>query len=215
MKLQLKSDFRDFYDHMFDREGETFERFARTDLHRHDAFELLSRAGYKVPPHGTAASIRQTFHAPGDGWPVVAYDDPYAHRGEGKRRVGVATLDPETYCSIFLGTINNINTTVSYRELWIGRLWVGLCYKSDDEWRSNAGNVDVVATGMSEGMPRPDVFRDYPLVAVDLLGSMEDGYALDLNTAPGLSDPIRDMVRSGTVVDYIKEFWETRNDPRI
>ena len=224
MKLQLKSDFRDFYDHMFDREGEVFERYARTDMHRHDAFELLSRAGYKVPPHGTAAALQAVFARTDgipegrtdthpsmpSGWTVVAYDDPLAHCGEGKRLDYLCNLAPETYCSLFMPQ----ETAVSYRELWIGRLWVGLCYQSDDAWRSNVGNVEVVATGMSEGIPRPDVFKDYPLIAVDLIGSMEEGFAVDLNTAPGL-DPVRDMIRAGSVLDYIKEFWEARHEPRL
>jgi hypothetical protein len=215
VKLQLRSDFRDFYDHMFDRSGDVFERFTRTDMHRRDVFELLSRAGYKVPPHGTAAKIKSVFHAPDDGWTVVAYDDPFAHRGEGKRKTGVNTLDPETYCSLYLGTLSEITATnVSYREVWIGRLWIGMCYRSNDEWRSNVGDVEIVTTGMSEDIPRPDAFVNFPLVAVDLVGSMDDGYAVDLNTAPGLS-AVRDMLRAGEVVDHIKEFLETRHEPRL
>jgi hypothetical protein len=43
---------------------------------------------------------------------------------------------------------------------------------------------------------------------------MDDGYAVDLNTAPGLS-AVRDMLRAGEVVDHIKEFLETRHEPRL
>lgn len=207
MNLQLKSDFRDYYDFMFDRSGEVFERYSKSELHRRDAFELLSRAGYQILPHGTAA---QLYSRMGEQL-VVAYDDPTAHCGNGKRRATLSSLPPETYCSLYRPQ----PAALSFRELWIGRLWIGLCYRSDDEWRSNVGNVAIISSGISEDIPRPDVFRDYPLVAVDLIESMENGYAVDFNTAPGLHYPIKDLLSATLVVDYLKEFLSTRYDPRL
>lgn len=212
MKLQLKSDFRDYYDHMFDRTGEEFHRYSRTDMHRRDAFDLLSMAGYRVPPHGTAHVLSATLdaHTPA-GRTVVAYEDPHAHRGDGKKLSVVSLLPPETYCSLYIPQTK----AVSVRELWVGKLWVGLKYQSDDAWRSNVGEVITAITGMSMDIPRPAAFKDYPLIAVDLVQGEDDkGYAVDLNTSPGL-DSLRILLSANDVVSYIKEFWNHRNEPQI
>lgn len=210
MKLQLRSDFRDYYDYMFDRDGDVLERYTRTDMHRRDAFDLMSSAGYRVPPHGTAANLRKTFITL-IGQTVVAYDDPYAHCGEGKRLERLNKVEDDTYCSVYL---RPRQTPVSFRHLWIGQMCIALCYTSDDRWRSNVGEVSVVSLGMSHDMKRPATLDPYPLLAIDILpnpedGRMENGFAVDLNTAPGL-ESIRDLMRAGDVVKYIKEFWYGR-----
>lgn len=211
MKLQLKSDFRDYYDYMFDRDGEIFERYSRTDLHRRDAFDLLGQSGYNVPPHGTAKTLKTLAGLAGstENFLVVAYDDPLAHRGEGKRLVHIDELDPETYCSLYIPQ----EKSISFRDLWIGKLWIGISYESDDIWRSNVGDVDIKATVPRTDVRRPNLFKQYPIVAVDTIG--DERFAVDFNTAPGISDPVKNILNPSVVVDYVKEFWHNRNEPRI
>ena len=82
------------------------------------------------------------------------------------------------------------------------------------------GNVSVVSVGMSYDMKRPAALDEYPLVAIDILpdpatGRMENGYAVDLNTAPGLGSEIRDLMSATNVVQYIKEYWYGRKARRL
>lgn len=80
MKLKLFSDFRDYYDHMFDISGEPFLRFSIDMLTKREQLILLTAAGYKVPQHGI---LEDLFNA-GVGEKFVVYYKPTLHAGKGK-----------------------------------------------------------------------------------------------------------------------------------
>ena len=84
--VYLESDFHDYYDHMFDTAGRKFERMSVTDLSRSEAFVKLMDMGLAVPHWGSVQSLYNKFPAE---TLVVLYMDEYAHRSEGKLRMGV------------------------------------------------------------------------------------------------------------------------------
>jgi hypothetical protein len=195
--LRLVSDFREPYDHHFASSHRTdlptWRRWSRTPRTRSDDHRLLLAAGLSIPRVGRLDSFPP-------GAVVVAYLDPCAHRGDGKRRETAAALLadgvlPWTYCTAWVGDLAG---GVSIRVLGIGRMFWWLAYgtASPGEWRSNVGDVRVT---LAHGYPTDDP-RDAmsavgrlqrmlgePLVAVDFVCDEEGKpWAIDLATAPGV-----------------------------
>lgn len=195
--LRLASDFRDFYDHRFAGSWRTetpvWHRMARASRPRAEDFGLLEWAGFICPaPRGRLDSFAEDAL-------VVAYIDPFAHRGEGKvrgradvlLRMGVAQA---TYAAPLL--VGNLGT--SLRLLVVGRSFFWLTYRTRDssEWRSNVGDVEItwaepsvefqiLAYRAIEKLARK---LGEPLLAVDFVdGGGDMPVAVDLNTAPGIA----------------------------
>lgn len=232
MKLRLYSDFRDYYDHMFDLEGEIHSRRAEGGLHRREMFSYLESCGYHVPINGTVREVvgRRTedyFHSmerdarhflkyqdsihlrsnfETNILLLVVYTDPTAHRGEGKLVMNASTAlhsYPENYCSVYAGRYEP-KVTTSFRFLQIGdRSWY-LVYQSQDSWRSNVGEeVQIDLVGENPRGYHPCIRE--PIFAVDLVQSFTTMYCVDFNTAPGLKgSPIEDILTATEVVELIK-----------
>lgn len=206
VKLRLKSDYIDYYDHHFDREGETYARMCRGGHSRKRALDLMSEMHLTVPPYGTVEQLYGRL--PGfcqSKW--VIHTDLHAHCGEGKKLVtaeealakhrhdfAVEYVEPSPH-----------GVSKSSRYLQIGNRAFWLTYSSDDEWRSNCGDVTILTLGESE----PSIAGFAPLLAVDFVfdrgGWM---YAVDLNTAPGLlGTGIQDILKPADVVRLIKDHY--------
>jgi hypothetical protein len=182
-RVYLRSDFADYYDHHFEARlgnpGEVcFRRFTTDGPTRAEMFPILRRLGFAVPPWGMIATLKHII--PRDSR-VVVYDDPKAHRGEGKRVMvlqdAVDTCDGRTLACVFKGAGGE-----SIRTLKVGNRAWQMVYNSTDDWRSNVGDVSISFPRVCK--PYPD---DAPLSAVDVV-LCEDGYpwAVDYNVAPGM-----------------------------
>ena len=205
MRIALKSDFRDYYDHGFEAPHPThtrlWERYARGGLGRPDLFAYLDGLGLRTPTHGsTRQVIKQALgdHAPGvraglmKYLELVVYTDPFAHQGAGKIKVTMVEAI-ESYPNHFAAECIPANPEglgESLRYLRIGRRQFWLRYASANDWRSNAGEVTVGVLG--EENPLPEVGCDgiaWPLFAIDFIPAWGRSglYAVDFNAAPGLA----------------------------
>lgn len=197
--MRLRSDFWDYYDHQFSSSGPEFFRLTRSGPDKRSQFQILKSAGYLVPPHGLVRDVADYWWEEESRWvrEVVAYDDPFLHRGEGKRVLrardyrwdGCLDLLQKVidlnclFCSAFLGC-SWTRPSVSLRLLSVGphRFW--LEYRSETDWRSNCGDCSVSVIGVEKNAGRHPVLT-YPLWAIDFVLGKEM-YAIDLNIAPGI-----------------------------
>lgn len=201
-RVYLRSDFHDYYDHHFEARlgnpGEVcFRRFTTDGPTREQMFPLLHRLGFAVPPWGSIATLKHII--PRDSR-VVVYDDPTAHRGDGKRLMvleeAVETCDGRVLACMFKGDGHD-----SVRTLKIGNRAWQMTYNSTDDWRSNVGDVSI--SFPVESRPFNDVA---PLVAVDEV-SCENGYswAVDYNVAPGMTGTgMEKLLKPAAVAELIK-----------
>jgi hypothetical protein len=218
--IRLRSDYLDFYDHHFagglDGDRPVWPRYAAARERDRALDHLLLRCAGLETPEGQ----------PLGGWPgetiVVAYTDPHAHRGDGKRMGTVDELlaggvSATTYSVMWVG--GRYSRGRSLRLLSCGRSHYWLDYRQRDpgEWRSNVGDVEIVF-----GMPGRIEERAYqaaarlqralkePLTAVDFVDAGEGRWvAVDLNTAPGIrGTPVEDEPRAARdVAESIAARW--------
>lgn len=195
----MKSDFRDFYDHWFEIRGHhpVFERMATGGLDRPGLFRFLESLDMRVPRYGLVRDLvpllREEREALLDARPatvykdrVVVYLDTRTHRGEGKKLMAGADalhLYPDHYASEFIPGPRGV--PVSWRYLQVGDRPFWLEYRSDDEWRSNCGNVEIrVMAAVNQSRIHPRI--PHPLYAIDFVWSGLKAYAVDFNIAPGI-----------------------------
>ena len=216
--LRLVSDFHEPYDHHFAGSHRTdlpvWRRWSRTTRTRADDHRLLLAAGLTIPRVGRLDSF-----GPDDG--VVAYIEPCAHRGDGKRRWSAGHLIdggvlPGTYCTAWVGDWAGGRST---RVLGIGRMFWWLSYKArgPGEWRSNVGDVEVA---LEPGYPTDDQrpFHEAvgrlqrmlgePLVAVDFVQADSGALlAIDLATAPGVPLDANERRTALEVAECVAARW--------
>jgi hypothetical protein len=184
--MNVVSDFHEIYDVWADGSGPTLTRLTTGGPDRREQLRLLQAAGFPVPPHGRVCDVM------GRWWPaerrhvhhVVWYEDPGAHRGDGKRVVANGSV-PEAawqgFCTAFAGDPST-RPSISWRRLQIGRHVAWLEYRADADWRSNVGPGDISLVGFQRDA---GYHMAYPLFAVDFVLGQEM-WAVDLNVAPGL-----------------------------
>lgn len=209
MKLKLKSDFRDYYDFMFDTTGEIFERMSTTDMSRSEMFLELWGIGLPTPMWGL---VNHLSHNLPQETKLILYKNEYAHRGEGKAMTTLRDAlckERNTLASLYVPTLRP-EQPVSYRYLRIGNLvpfW--LRYQSDDEWRSNCGsNIEIIEVSPPSYLLSYRDKQSDPLLAIDFVHCLYGGFlAIDYNTSPGLDrTPICKQLTPTQVVGEIKSF---------
>lgn len=229
MRLKLVSDFRDYYDHWFDLDGEPFFRDSTSGMDRRTMLDFLNSIGMKTPEYGTAAELVP------NGYPLVVYTDERAHRGEGKEIMlpwDAMERHPDALAARFYGGLTQCplsafwggtsehgsrhlsdkcrSSTVRY--LTIGRRTWALGYYSMTDWRSNCGEggVEVLAEVTDAEMVRGlRATINLPLWAIDTIFTEHHELAVDFNIAPGLKGTgIEDLLTAVEVVDLIKRFLE-------
>jgi hypothetical protein len=201
-KVKLVSDFREWYDHMFDRDGIEFHRPSR-HLGRRESLNIMDAAGLRVPSSGPI----ERFWSCGDT--VVVHTDEYAHRGDGKVLLDLFNFPVRSEIDRYSGMtcvkymVGDGSYGRSYRHLWVGDMYFGFTYQSYN-WRSNHGDVSV---GLDDCVCKPrHVFFDYlyPILAFDTVTVDGKEYYIDMNTSPGIP---KDIGLSATeVVNLIKRF---------
>lgn len=220
-KLYLRSDFRQYYDAFCIQPGQAipeegawlFNRFMSDDVERVTAFLRLNQCGI-LTPHSGYINLDHVSAA----IPVVIYDDPLLHAGEGKRLDKPNKNDVgKFYCKYIQSSPN----ATSFRFLSIGNHSYFLHYSSDDRWRSNCGKVTMNLLDTRWAMKKIPFdflslrnFFDVPMLAVDMVEDWESGafYAMDVNTAPGIDHtPIQDILRPSEVVDFLIGWYGHRN----
>lgn len=197
LNISLNSDFRDYYDHWFAYSNKTpsvvFSRLTTNDATRIENFATLSSYGLTVPEHGTPEQLHKSI-AKGTGdraisryaskTHCVVFTDQTLHAGEGKQLMSfdqAIQQYPDKLASAFFAPKGQ---STSLRFLRIGRRSFWLRYQSDDQWRSNCGNVDIAV--LKEFEPSKD-FGSHPLFAIDFVLVRGKLVALDFNTAPGIA----------------------------
>lgn len=195
--MKLVSDFSDYYDHHFDGKGPEFRRVSTEGPTKREQFDILAKAGYRVPPHGLVSDVHGSYWESEQGrvkW-VVAYEDERAHCGEGKRLLsdmevkwgGNVNRLSEHYrlnslfCSAYVGFPFN-RPSVSWRLLQIGRQRFWIEYKGDNDWRSNVGEGSCEVIGHEMGV---NASLHKSLYAIDFVLGKEL-YAIDFNVSPGI-----------------------------
>jgi hypothetical protein len=194
--MRLLTDYRQYYDDLFDENGPVFHRtaFTRGGLSKQSQFELFGRLGLKTPPHGPVASLASQLSAstvcgsPPREWMedvrCVVYQDEFAHGGSGKSLLALSEAmagHPEAYASIY---VPPAGSALNYRHARIGKIGVWLRQVSGSgEWRSNRSDRETVLRRDWDMAPAP-VAR--VLWAIDFIPSSQGLLAIDFNTAPDL-----------------------------
>jgi len=209
-KVAISSDFIDFYDHAFFPRSfadVVWDRRSRTEMSKREQFALLEKLGFKTPEHGTVVRVYHNLKEKFPGFSeelfdlytetvkVVVYLDEFVHQGEGKvlSTLGDALKNhPHVYCSKFVQSqpsYPGIEYATSYRHLQIGRRSFCLRYGGFGSWMSNHAKeveVEFLFEGY-EGRGPLSSHVPYPVFAIDMVQSGPWLYAIDFNTAPGLS----------------------------
>jgi hypothetical protein len=172
----------------------------RDTTSRDERFWELARAGYAIPECGTFSNLSRL------NVPLVVYDDPYAHCGEGKRlwKPGDVGARSSQFCSRFIDTHERPKSS---RVLRIGHFEFHLEYTSDDEWRSNVGDVTCTLLRHFDVSREYDLIR-YPMYAVDTVHDPlhERNVAVDLNVCPGLPMDVINAVGRETLRESLRSF---------
>jgi hypothetical protein len=188
MKLSLKSDWRDYYDHMFHMFGDdlvVFERLSRSGPNKEQQFDFLVSLGQNTPSYGKISDLLD--ETKDDTQKFVIYDDLDAHAGDGKRLVDYqqALKEPvDSFASSYIP--RQQENPITLRWLQVGYQPFLLEYSSDDDWRSNCGDVNIKILQVSD-LIGPIRKVPYPLWAIDYI-PLNNGevVAIDFNISPGL-----------------------------
>lgn len=221
MTLKLVSDFRDYYDHLFDRDGFELRRVTTEGPSRSEMFTIFKLSKIHVPRHGIIKDM------PADVKWMVVYVNESLHRGEGKILMPAAEareLHPDKFCTEYLSFPKN-EPVMSYKEKYFGSSWrelvIGnnsffLHYRNCDDWRSNVGDEVVIELQDTRVGKRPKKDLHYPMYAIDYV--FDDGAgdfaAVDLNIAPGIGgSPVEEILPSTQLVQSLKDWIKTNFKP--
>ena len=226
MSIELRSDFRDYYDFAFPSTAElTFDRLAGDrSMTKLDQFRLLSSLGLRVPFVALGRDMLSDTPLRSDDL-VVAYTDDRAHCGEGKKLVQLRDLslsDDALLCSQWINTSGLMGDSISYRLLQIGvRSWL-LRYEGTGGWMSNhCDDTAIFIKGECLGFQRwaNATIDALPLFAIDFVvpvhaptpetieDVIRDGYAIDFNSAPGMRwTGMNDLLSAIEVYSLVKDW---------
>lgn len=216
--MQLNTDFKDWYDHAFERTGPVFERHCSSGLTRPEMMKFLWNAGLRTPRSGMAHELVPQLLSDWDpkskSWAaksiieVVVHTDITAHRGEGKllkSAYDALTEHPEKFCVEHIPTTSN-GVGVSYRWLQVGNYNWFIKYWSENDWRSNSGVGGEEIIRSQVGRPTSSLLNSVPMFAIDFVNSGGRLLAIDFNIAPGLK-PIQGHITASQIVDELKLFY--------
>lgn len=222
MKMQLQSDFHDYYDAAFEQTGTEFRRMTRKGMDRRSMLDILNSRGLRTPTYGCVKEIVPKLLSDYDESiqlmatesiiEVIVHTDPTAHAGEGKIKLSAAeALDkyPRHLGVEYIpATMNGSGRSLRYLQVGSRRFW--LEYTSISDWRSNVGegNCRVITEEAPGYHPR----FDQAMFAIDFAPAGRHLYALDYNIAPGLA-PLRDILRPSEVVELLKLAMERLHLP--
>lgn len=194
-EVKLVSDFRDqHYDFMFKSNGtKIYRRMSNEGPDKINQFYILAKMGFRIPPIGTVEYLYHTWPINTEEPEVVVYTDQLKHAGEGKILLPI-TKAYDLYPNFFASAYLRNDEPTTCRALFVGDHYITMKYSSDDAWRSNCGNVNIEETDIStyiaertllDAMYAP--LTSVPIVAIDFVQYANEMWAIDLNTAPGIS----------------------------
>lgn len=221
MKLILRSDFIDYYDHHFDILSRpqvhlTYSRMSRNNHTRLDNLVYMrENLNLLVPEFGTVDEISKRMRFSTRTPEVVVYLDPKAHQGDGKEKLPLEDAlrkHPQNLCTLYLSE----EPSVSYRLIGIGengpRVW--LKYSSSNHpWKSNVGEVDIERVAW-RGTKKPDrghipsvVSHISPVFAIDFVANGGNMYAVDFNHSPLLRwTGVEELIEPKEIVEGIRQW---------
>lgn len=218
--MQLKSDFNDWYDYAFTKEGPVYERSFKTTKTRKEDLEFLKSIGCSIPRYGKAKDLVQEilgakWNSFFETWQfrksdkikdidsVIVYKDECQHCGDGKILVTLREAE-EKYPDNFAVEYFPESFGESYRYLQIGNRKWWLFYKSYEDWRSNYGNGDTNIL-CEEETGYHGAIR-VPMFAVDFVPTSSIGFvAVDYNTAPGIPAELKNNVNAHGIVNLLQQ----------
>ena len=211
--MQILTDYKQWYDGIFDGEAPVFERmaFTRGGLRKREQFALFTSLSCPTPPNGIVTDLAARLDMPYLGVSIpplfktdiqcIVYLDEYSHRGEGKKLMMLSeavSSYPNHYGCLF---IPQSGPPLAYRMVRFGD-WVFWMRQTGDpaSWQSNRRDHETVIEKQQVNHPNP-VHR--VLWAIDFLPTPFGLLAIDFNTAPELST--LGETGSLTVVEVAKE----------
>lgn len=221
MKLLLRSDFIDYYDHHFDvltrpQVHLTYSRLSRNNYTRQDNLMYMrENLNLLVPEFGTVSEIHRRLRFSTRTPEVVVYLDPKAHQGDGKEKLlleDALRKHPNSLCTLYLSD----EPSVSYRLVGVGevgpRVWLKYS-SSNHHWKSNVGEVEIERIAWS-GAKKPDhghipnvVSHVAPLFAIDFVAHGGNMYAIDFNHSPLLRwTGVEELIEPEEIVKEIKQW---------
>jgi hypothetical protein len=214
--VRLVSDFHDYYDYWFDGyDAElTFERRSTGGMPRREMLEYLRSLGLRVPDFGRPAEVydqlRRRYNALPDEvfdyiQQVVVHLDETAHCGKGKIRLPLsdaAKQYPDCLAVEYIPALpSGQGQTLRYLQVGDKVFW--LEYTSQNDWRSNCGDVNIRVLSQEEDGYHPRVA--YPLFAIDFVRG-DALYAIDFNVAPGIRcTGVEDILPAKAAAEAIKK----------
>lgn len=229
IKVRLNSDFLDYYDAWFDLESDTvLDRKMVSGPNRIEMYKMLNMIGLKTPKFGMVAELYKDLGTQNGGTSalkssgygkmveLVVFTDINAHAGEGKLKMSLDEARerfPGHFAAQFIPTAKTFASRTE-RLLVIGRKHYWLEYVSNDDWRSNAGDVSInqLDVRFSQHAGTMNEIKS-PLYAIDFVAVGSERLAIDFNTSPGISGtPIQDLMSGAQVAGAIKERIGEIND---
>jgi len=212
MKLQLKTNFIDYYDHHFDLDGAVFSRMNNEGMNRGQMFGFMRNHGLNTPLYGIVMHLKHALYLE-DKDRIVVYTNENIHCGEGKLLMTFKEAMekyPLCLCTEYLND-NPFEYGVSYRHLQIGNKAFWIRYISYNDWRSNCGEGDIEIIDEKPIIP----IKHKPLFGIDFVEKAGIYYGIDFNVSPGIRGTgIEDILSPKEVVDLIKEKyfeqWEAK-----
>ncbi len=221
MQLNLKTDFRDYYDHMFERDNincKTLLRMAKTSRTRVEDYHILNSYGLITPvlAKGKEMFLEQIGmrheypcgRADMDGRHVVVYDDITAHRGEGKRLIEWKDAPDDAWIGEYItpaisGRFGG-QSQDTWRYLFVGDRVYSLKYSNPNrDWRSNVGDDIEIHLISALGRSTNSLIKE-PLLAIDMVQRGGTWYAIDYNDAPGIGGtPVEEMYSPTVIMDQL------------
>lgn len=224
MKISLKSDFYDYYDHWFERcNNADFEliRNSRSKISKQDQFKILRSCDfnaigiglYRKVQYGFIDNSRETTTPPDVN--VVVYTDEYAHAGEGKILISFQEATKKYHNHLFSLAVDTkgINKSTSKRYLSVGDYKIWLEYKSDHEWMSNCGDVEITILS-ADKTPSNTLPMDFyrPLYAIDFVEDLNGCLiAIDYNESPAINGTgLENIYKPREIYELILEWFKKR-----
>lgn len=210
MKIILKSDFIDFYDHQFDvntgsEDFIVFNRFSKSGMNREQMFKFFRENNIRTPEFGKVKEFALNDK-------LIVYTDIDAHCGEGKILIN-SKEDYEKYKDSFCVEYIEGTNNESYRLLKIGYRHFWLKYKSEDNWQSNVGDVEIKVLAELKHPLFEKIGVEYPLLGIDYIFKEFEMLAVDYNISPGLKfSGIEKYMSPNDIYNDIKEYIVCRNN---
>ena len=220
MKLELKSDFSEFYDSYFDLNlhqdfsFKTFRRITTDGPDRLAMFSCFRLLGIPTPKYGYLLDFQKFKFSP--DLDIVVYTNPNVHCGEGKELMSFRKFvnSPVFHGFLISEYISNCSPPLNYyiskstRYLFIGKEAFIYDYVSFSDWRSNCGDGDILNFRRID-TPNWRKSLNYPLLAIDFVGTDGNLHAIDLNVAPGIFGvPVKSVLTGEQIVNLIKNWIE-------